>query len=319
VGSGTPKLDNHRPDAAVRLGSDCSGYGSEFLALKQCGVNVRTAFCSEIDANKLTLLKRTREMHNDVDYALHRDIKTRDCTAAPECDLFVSGDPSQAFSSSGKGAGLQDWQDRGDTLFHSLDYVRHKRPRVVVIEFVRGLTFKKHAEALASVVAILRGLKYIVHKKVLNTCEHGIPQNRPRLYIVAMLQSAMRHKFVWPEHVAEPDLSRFLDVEITGRKHDINKLGNIALQEHRAFPTKMQKEKINIFKKWFVIDIQAGKRFRHMARNRSPCITKSRGASSGFFVGRLKRWLCIVEIGVCKVSQARSQGSSSMQPTATRR
>ena len=184
--SGSPAADpdihhGNRSVAVVRLGSDCSGYGSEFLALKQCNVNVQTVFCAEIDAGKVKLLKRTHALHQDLDYTLYNDIKTRDCAAAPGCDLFVSGAPCQAFSSAGKGAGLDDLLDRGVTLFHSLDYVRHKRPRVVVIENVRGLTFKKHAGVLTSIVNILRGLTYCVHTRVLNTCNHGIPQNRPRL------------------------------------------------------------------------------------------------------------------------------------------
>ena len=41
-----------------------------------------------------------------------------------------------------------------------------------------------------------------------------------------------------------------------------------------------------------------------MARNRSPCMSKSRGASCGFFVSRLKRRLQVVEM-------ARLQGLTS--------
>ena len=235
-------------------------------------------------------------LHNDLDYTLYNNIKVRDCAAAPWCDLFVSGAPCQAFSSAGKGAGLDDLLDRGVTLFHSLYYVSHKRPRVVVIENVRGLTFKKHARVLTSIVNILRGLTYCVHTRVLNTCNHGIPQNRPRLYIVAILRSHMHHKYVWPTDVSEPDLHRFLNAESKGRKHDINQYSTIALDNIVHFRRKMKQEKFDIFKKWYVIDIYAGKNYRHMARNRSPCITKSRGATCGFFITRLKRRMQIMEM-----------------------
>ena len=213
----------------LRLGSDCSGYGSEFLALIQIGLPVKTVFCSEIDANKVKMLNRMHAIHHDVDYHLYTDIKARDCSTAPECDIFVSGAPCQAFSSAGRGAGLDDLKDRGVTLFYSLDYVRHKRPKLVVIENVKGLTFKKHAHVLQSVIAILEGLKYIVDKHLVNTCNHGLPQNRPRLYIIAILASAKRHKLEWPMHVVEPDIARFLDLEQTGRKRDINTLNPVAL------------------------------------------------------------------------------------------
>ena len=155
-------------------------------------------------------------------------------------------------------------------MFYSLEYVRHKRPRVAVIENVRGLTFKKHADVLNSIVRFLQGLSYRVHKKVLNTREHGILHNRPRLYIVAILQSDMRRKYMWPEPVFEPDSHRFLDVQINGRKRDINNFSKLATDNIVHFRKKLQQEKIDIFKHWYVIDIQAGKQYRHMARNRSP-------------------------------------------------
>ena len=79
VVGGSPSHNNQRADALLRLGSDCSGYGSDFLALKQCGVNVRTIFCAEIDANKVNMLAKTHAIHDDLDYTLDGDIKTRYC------------------------------------------------------------------------------------------------------------------------------------------------------------------------------------------------------------------------------------------------
>ena len=281
----------------IRLGSDCSGYGSEFLALKQCGLPVKTTFCAEIDGNKTKMLKRMHEMYNDDDFHLYTDIKTRDCNLAPDCDIFVSGAPCQAFSSAGHGAGLDDLKDRGVTLFFSLDYVRHKRPKVVIIENVEGLTFKKHAHVLNSVTAILEGLQYAVYKQLVNTRNHGIPQNRPRLYIIAILASAKRHKFEWPTHVAEPDIARFLDVEQSGRKRDMNDLTPCALKNIVHFRDNMRKQHdVDILDDWYVVDTHAGKQYRSMAHNRCPCITKARGASRGFFVTRLKRHLTVIEL-----------------------
>ncbi|MFM7980588.1 MAG: DNA cytosine methyltransferase [Candidatus Fonsibacter sp.] len=129
--------------SVVRLGSDGAGYGSDYLALKLNGVKVETSFCAEIDTQKVELLHRVHDLCNDTDFVLYRDIKDRDNTAAPGCDVFITGAPCQAYSTAGRGAGLDDGKNRGVTIFYSLDYVRSKRPKVVVVENVRGLTFKQ--------------------------------------------------------------------------------------------------------------------------------------------------------------------------------
>ncbi|MFM7982069.1 MAG: DNA cytosine methyltransferase, partial [Candidatus Fonsibacter sp.] len=82
----------------MRLGSDCAGYGSDYLAFKLNGVKVETRFCSEIDPQKVALLHRVRGLYNDTDFVLYRDIKDGDNTAAPRCDVLITGAPCQAYS-----------------------------------------------------------------------------------------------------------------------------------------------------------------------------------------------------------------------------
>jgi DNA-cytosine methyltransferase len=210
------------PDV-IRLGSDCSGYGSEFLAMKYSNLPVKTVFCSEIDPDKVVLLRRTHHVFKDEDFVLYPDITKRDNSKAPECDIFISGAPCQAYSAAGRGAGLDDMQNRGITLFYSLDYVRHKKPRVVIIENVRGLTFKKHAHVLADIVTVLTRLGYKITKRVCDTRDHGIPQSRPRLYIIAILRSCYARKYPWPNPVKAPSLLRFVD-DSKARKDSIKDL-----------------------------------------------------------------------------------------------
>ena len=99
--------------SVVRLGSDCAGYGSDYLALKLNGVKVETSFCAEIDPQKVALLHRVHDWYNDTDFLLYRDIKDRDNTAAPGCDVFITGAPCQAYSTAGRGAGLDDGKKSG--------------------------------------------------------------------------------------------------------------------------------------------------------------------------------------------------------------
>ena len=112
--------------------------------------------------------------------------------------MFITGAPCQAYSTAGRGAGLDDGKNRGVTIFYSLDYVRCKRPKVVVVENVRGLTFKKHQHILNDIIGVMKQLGYLTTWRVLNTRHHGIPQSRPRLYIVGIREDTCAHTFHWP-------------------------------------------------------------------------------------------------------------------------
>jgi DNA-cytosine methyltransferase len=226
---------------AVRLGSDCTGYSSEFLALKYSGVDVKTVFCAEIDPDKVVLLRRAHDMFGDTGFTFYRDIKERNNQDAPECDIFMTGAPCQAYSTAGRGAGLDDGKDRGVTIFYSLDYVRHKRPRLVIVENVRGLTFQRHAHVLTDILSILTNLGYKAKWRVLNTKDHGIPQSRPRLYIVAIRKDSCVGNFKWPTSVQSPGILRFLDAADTRSKSSLNQLSKTALDNVVYWRTAKQK------------------------------------------------------------------------------
>jgi len=207
----------------IRLGSDCSGYGSEFLAMQFSGLRVKTVFCAEIDSNKVVLLRRTHRIFNDDNFVLYTDITQRDNSKAPECDIFISGAPCQVYAAAGRGAGLDDMKNRGITLFYSLDYIRRKRPRVVIIENVSTLTLRKYAHVLADICTVLARLGYKITKRVCNTRDHGIPQCRPRLYVIGIRKTCHARKFPWPKPVKAPSLLRFVD-DSRAKKFRINDL-----------------------------------------------------------------------------------------------
>ena len=238
--------------SSVRLGSDCAGYGSDFLALTFCGVNVETVFCAEIDSQKIALLRQAHDLFNDTQFTIFKDVKDRDNAGAPECDIFITGAPCQAYSTAGRGAGLADGKDRGVTVFYSLDYVRIKQPKVVIVENARGLTFKQHRHVLDDILRIMEQLGYVTKWRVLNTKEHGIPQSRPRLYIVGVRKDSCVHKFRWPKPVpATPGrIIRFLDADSKCEKSSINRLNNTVLDTVVFWRrTKKQSDGVDILKR----------------------------------------------------------------------
>lgn len=99
----------------------------------------------------------------------------------PRTPLLWASPPCQPFSAAGDGEG--DFDDR-DGFPWTLRIIDAKRPQVVIIENVKGLTFAKHHAYFAGILASLRGLGYDVDWRVLNSADYGVPQTRERCFIV---------------------------------------------------------------------------------------------------------------------------------------
>ena len=97
-------------------------------------------------------------------------------------------------------------------VFHSvLAYLRCRKPRLAVLENVRGLLSVNAGMDWPEVLRQLEELRcYHIEWQVLSTAEHGVPQNRPRLYIVCIRNDFYREgAFKWPEPVeATKDLGQ---------------------------------------------------------------------------------------------------------------
>lgn len=179
----------------LKVGSDCTGLATEALALHLLGIPTKTLFVSEVDETKINLLSAMHSMVGSDKYRLFKNIHNRDPTHTPFVDLYISGAPCPAWSSAGLSRGLDD--PRGVTILHCLRYVKEKKPTCVVLENVRGLLFKKNEHVVNAITDILVGLQYKVWHRVLNTREHGVPHNRPRVYFVAVQRCAYKNSFNW--------------------------------------------------------------------------------------------------------------------------
>ena len=118
----------------------------------------------------------------------------------PPTDLFTFSPPCVDFSSEGAMRG-----ERGTTgsLYRSsLAYIRVNRPRAVLYGNVAvQYTHRKHRPVVKKLIRTLQRCGYRVHARILNTCNHGVPQFRRRFYIVALHKVQQRHRFTWPAKV----------------------------------------------------------------------------------------------------------------------
>lgn len=169
-----------------------AGYGGASFALEKAGIPFKCIGYSEIDKFAIQCYEQN-----------HGKIKNfGDCRKIipnnlPDFDLLTAGFPCQSFSAAGKGLGEQD--TRG-TLFHDIIRIAEiKKPKLMLLENVKGLTFKKHRKTFNKILSELTRIGYSVHWKILNSKEHGIPQNRERIFFACFRDNTEYTNFVFQE------------------------------------------------------------------------------------------------------------------------
>lgn len=90
----------------------------------------------------------------------------------------------QAFSVAGKRLGFDD--TRGTLFFEVARIAREKQPRVVLLENVKGLVGHDKGRTLDTIVQTLNDIGYTIDFEVLNSKYFGVPQNRERIFIIAV-------------------------------------------------------------------------------------------------------------------------------------
>lgn len=203
-----------------------SGIGGLDEGLHQAGF--RTRFCCELDDHaraSLTNWTRLRnvnpEMGTDIAQVCPTALRKRLGLSKGEVDLIAGGPPCQSFSLIGKRKSLTD--PRGQLLFQMVRFAEAFRPKLVLIEQVKGLRSAPGAKgerggALATLENDFMQLGYAVQHRVLRASDYGVPQHRERLFVVA---AAPGHSFSFPtpSHVAPKDAPTQLGVLASKTAH----------------------------------------------------------------------------------------------------
>jgi DNA (cytosine-5)-methyltransferase 1 len=170
-----------------------SGAGGLDLGVETAGYRVAAAVEHDTDA-ALTMEKNFHHLASPV---IRRDIlqvQTKEILeraglkARQRPDLLVGGPPCTPFSKSGfwlewKRAGL----DPGASLLQAYTRVlAEAKPRAFILENVYALTYDNKASrpAYQRLLREISEAGYHFHAKVLNAADYGVPQLRPRLFVV---------------------------------------------------------------------------------------------------------------------------------------
>jgi DNA (cytosine-5)-methyltransferase 1 len=172
---------------------------------------------SEIDKYAISIYKHHYPTHpylGDVTRIVPEEL--------PDFDFLCGGFPCQAFSIAGKRGGFED--TRGTLFFEIARIARVKRPKLLLLENVKGLLSHDNGRTFGTILATLSELGYFSEWQVLNSKDFGVPQNRERVFIVGHLGGPSRGT-VFPIEInggffEETDWFQMRDYEPKERKQD---------------------------------------------------------------------------------------------------
>lgn len=96
-------------------------------------------------------------------------------------DIIVGGPPCQGFSTIGKRL-VQD--PRNELVFEFIRFVNVIRPRIFLMENVRGLLSSDGGKIKAAIEEEFRTIGYKVKSQVLCAADYGVPQLRNRVFFI---------------------------------------------------------------------------------------------------------------------------------------
>lgn len=98
-------------------------------------------------------------------------------------DVIIGGPPCQGFSSANRYQSEQD-DPRNKLFFEFVKFVDIAKPKVVLIENVRGIVTNNNGYAKDRIYEIFESRGYTVTHKILDSSEYGVPQRRLRNFFV---------------------------------------------------------------------------------------------------------------------------------------
>ena len=132
----------------------------------------------------------------------HQDIRFIDGNYYKnKVDLLVGGSPCQSFSIIGKRGGFND--TRGTLFYEYARLIKECEPKVFIFENVKGILNHDKGKTWETIQNVFKELKYkifINNDPILNAKDYGIPQNRPRLFVIGIREDIkLERSFEFPE------------------------------------------------------------------------------------------------------------------------
>jgi DNA (cytosine-5)-methyltransferase 1 len=169
----------------------CAGAGGQALGFEDAGY--KHVGLVELDEHACKTLRFNRPEWN----VIREDLNDFNGSEYRGVDVVAAGLPCPPFSKAGKQLGSDDERNLFPAALRIIEQVQ---PRAIVIENVRGIldaVFEDYRTYIAGQLS-----EYWTDWKLLNACDYGVSQLRPRVNFVA-IRKGLEHNFRWPEPMAE--------------------------------------------------------------------------------------------------------------------
>lgn len=128
------------------------------------------------------------------------DITKVNASEIPDFDILTGGFPCQPFSQAGLKKGFTE--TRGTLFFDIARILKEKQPKAFFIENVRGLLNHDNGKTFATIKRIIEEeLGYSFFYKIIYASDFGVPQHRPRLFMVGFRDKNITFKFPEPKEL----------------------------------------------------------------------------------------------------------------------
>lgn len=183
----------------VNVVSLCSGYDAPVMALNRLKqtypqFDFDLIAWSEIAPNAI---KAHNAVHSEYDDRNLGDMTKVDWMRIDaDIDLLIYSTPCQSVSRAGARKGMKEGDDAASALiWHTRKAIEILRPKVLILENVQGMVDGNNIRDFHKWQDTLIDLGYENHAKLLNSKNYGVAQNRPRLFMVSVLNGFMPYFF----------------------------------------------------------------------------------------------------------------------------
>ena len=175
-----------------------AGIGGFHIAFENVGA--KCVFVSEWDkfARKTyehNFKKRNPEIFKSNNFA--GDITKVNSETIPDFDILTGGFPCQPFSQAGHKKGFNE--TRGTLFFDIVNIIDKKRPKAFFLENVRHLFKHDEGKTFKTIEKVLKkDLGYSLYTQIVKASDFGMPQHRPRLFMIGFLNKEIEFEFPKP-------------------------------------------------------------------------------------------------------------------------
>ncbi len=182
-----------------------AGIGGFHLAMHRLGGEC--VFASEIDEQARLTYEANHKQNSPKLFEnnlFNKDIRSIAPKDIPDFDVLCAGFPCQPFSQAGHKRGFDDnhHSERGNLFFNIAEIIETKQPKAFFLENVRGIVSHDNGKTFKTIRNILENeLGYSFYFKVVKASDYGLPQLRPRAFMVGFRDESFMNSFVFPENI----------------------------------------------------------------------------------------------------------------------